>query len=689
MKSSPFLLILLAFQLHSIPSAEGGLKTKRGIDISTNSDHEIITPIRIHPLTRKPVSKLHTRQSISSQTNFPIHEQRVTFQFVAKDKNFTLDLNLNKDFISPNYQHITGDDEGQVKNVRDGIENCYYKGVVSEVFGSVVAISTCDGLVRAILITNCYSRGRNAEICHLLYNQNGVIHIENNERYAIHPLKTDDSGHSRKHIFIRAESTPTDIKLDNDADFCAVQQHFDSEISDTDSVYSHHPKLTSRIMKRSTGNKTIEIMIASDYERYQAWGSETEATAIELMNYVNLIFKNSGILQSPYTINIVLAGIYTATSPMWASGSTKNNTVDVDTVLNSFCDWRSKQRVSATTSFLTTNDAAHLLTGRMLSSPGIEAGSIEGYAFVGTMCSSMKSCGVERAGVTNFFPNQAVVIAHEIGHSLNAAHDGAGNNCPKNGFVMEAAACKDCGSIKSSWSDCSKSAINAFLPQATCLEDQTSLCGNGLLDAGEQCDSGSITGSSCCNADCTLKSTAQCDDKNGPCCQNCKFRSSTDVCRASATTGDFASCDIPDYCNGNSSSCPNQRSPNGNSCSVEYGSGNLDGVCSRGFCTNRASACQKLGYKYESRCDNRNDPCLLYCTDNTGSCVKFPYNTEPPMYVVAPDYVSCPLGLATGVCFEGRCRNSLELLSAGHRYYPFTLTSMILVILTPLFYLSF
>jgi cysteine-rich repeat protein len=60
----------------------------------------------------------------------------------------------------------------------------------------------------------------------------------------------------------------------------------------------------------------------------------------------------------------------------------------------------------------------------------------------------------------------------------------------------------------------------------------TSLCGNGTLDPGEQCDDGNNTNGDCCSS-------------------SCQFEPSTTVCRSSAGV-----CDLAETCTGSSGTCP-------------------------------------------------------------------------------------------------------------------------------------
>ena len=87
-------------------------------------------------------------------------------------------------------------------------------------------------------------------------------------------------------------------------------------------------------------------------------------------------------------------------------------------------------------------------------------------------------------------------------------------------------------------------------------------CGNGLVDAGEQCDGGALIDGDCCSSTCTLLPAAT-------------------VCRPLADA-----CDVADTCDGASAACPDTRLPDGDGdgvcdvndlCPVEPDPGQLDG----------------------------------------------------------------------------------------------------------------
>jgi cysteine-rich repeat protein len=88
-------------------------------------------------------------------------------------------------------------------------------------------------------------------------------------------------------------------------------------------------------------------------------------------------------------------------------------------------------------------------------------------------------------------------------------------------------------------------------------------CGDGTLDAGEECDEGPATGApdSCCAIDCTFRpASTPCRDATGECdpadvCSGtsgvCVDVKRTDVCRPAAGV-----CDVDEVCDGVASDCP-------------------------------------------------------------------------------------------------------------------------------------
>ena len=80
------------------------------------------------------------------------------------------------------------------------------------------------------------------------------------------------------------------------------------------------------------------------------------------------------------------------------------------------------------------------------------------------------------------------------------------------------------------------------------------MCGNGIVEADEECDPGSGNNSTCCDPQtCKFRAGAVCDPSSSTCCTgDCQFAARTQLCRNSRDDR----CDMPEFCTGNSSTCP-------------------------------------------------------------------------------------------------------------------------------------
>lgn len=116
------------------------------------------------------------------------------------------------------------------------------------------------------------------------------------------------------------------------------------------------------------------------------------------------------------------------------------------------------------------------------------------------------------------------------------------------------------GTGRAGFSNCSIiQYFNHVHKEASCLNNipgqyfMVKGCGNRIVEDEEECDCGSLEeceSDLCCEAGCRLRRGANCSI--GLCCHHCQFRPSGYVCRE-----EESECDLPEYCNGTSSFCPN------------------------------------------------------------------------------------------------------------------------------------
>ncbi|XP_076241864.1 disintegrin and metalloproteinase domain-containing protein 10 [Calliopsis andreniformis] len=245
-----------------------------------------------------------------------------------------------------------------------------------------------------------------------------------------------------------------------------------------------------------------------------------------------------------------------------------------------------------------------------------------------------------------------VTLAHEIGHNFGSPHDP--EQCTPGGedgnFIMFARATSGDKRNNNRFSPCSLTAINPVLnskarsPKGCFTEPQVSLCGNGVVEEGEECDCGweEDCRDSCCfpqrrhlppgEVPCTLTPGSVCSPSQGPCCTaECTLRFG-DKCR------DDNGCRDASFCDGRSPYCPpSVNKPNKTICNREF-------VCFMGECT--GSICLAYGLESCQCIPGPSDPptkaCELCCRlpgENQPCLSSFEWNSPP--YDI-PDMFSKP-----------------------------------------------
>lgn len=398
--------------------------------------------------------------------------------------------------------------------------------------------------------------------------------------------------------------------------------------------------------------KYIEIFLVNDYHRYLQFNKDLgdlEMNTLLILSEAQNLFDRA--VFDGFRVKLVLAGMFTETD-VERFLPENPEVVEASELLEAFCEWKSKRSAESQGR---SCDNAQLLSSRTFHSPDHSKASktIEGLSFVKGMCSHDSSCGIIRAP---FFADPIVVagvLAHEIGHNLDAVHDGIGNECSPFGNIMQAeSACSLCTQVADSWSICSIAAIGSFLrsDESKCLDNPPDLCGNGILDAGEECDSGLDEGSECCTKLCKLRPGAKCEDRNGNCCKNCQLVAAGVQCKNQGegiiANSAKSSCELPSYCTGDSPTCKANRKPNGSVCSVSGipGFDDVQGICLEGACRSREVLCAQLGLVYSPECDPHL-ACSMVC-----------YDSPDPMYSNSTfSRFNRPLSDSSEYSHRGRC----------------------------------
>ncbi|GFF51788.1 disintegrin and metalloproteinase domain-containing protein B [Aspergillus lentulus] len=385
---------------------------------------------------------------------------------------------------------------------------------------------------------------------------------------------------------------------------------------------------------------------------------------------INVVNSASDVYEKSFNISIGLRNltITDKTCPATAPASTQwNMPCDQSNItqrLNLFSQWRGQQSDGNAYWTLMSN---------------CPTGTEVGLAWLGQLCNAeVTGDGSNSVSGANVVVRVSgggwQVFAHESGHTFGAVHDCDSMTCAQN---LEASsqccpyssgACDangkyimnpSTGTDITAFSPCTIgnicSALGRNSVKSSCLSDNRNVvtytgsqCGNGIVEAGEDCDCGgesSCGNNPCCDAKtCKFKNGAVCDDANDSCCSQCQFSSAGTICRAS-----LGECDLQETCTGNSSTCPaDSFKKDGEQC------GNISGLtCASGQCTSRDYQCRSvMGSLIHDNntyaCPQFDSSCELICTSpSLGSCFSINQNFL--------DGTPCGSG---GYCHNGRCDGS-------------------------------
>ncbi|XP_064031559.1 disintegrin and metalloproteinase domain-containing protein 2-like [Pogoniulus pusillus] len=220
------------------------------------------------------------------------------------------------------------------------------------------------------------------------------------------------------------------------------------------------------------------------------------------------------------------------------------------------------------------------------------------------MGATLQSAACERknAGIVAVYKKSktvesfSVLLTQLLGHSLGIRYHGDHDcHCQGHICIMSPTALYKRGT--KAFSNCSIHDFEVFLKQkgSSCLFSTGSLarpsssiakCGNGVVEAGEQCDCGAGEACSkdqCCAKNCRFKPGVKCS--SGLCCSGCQFKQQNSPCRPAVDP----ECDLPEVCAGSSASCPpDLYVQDGHSC------GGGTGYCYKGRCQSPELQCQLL-----------------------------------------------------------------------------------------------
>uniref|UniRef100_A0A3Q3QN88 ADAM metallopeptidase domain 17a n=1 Tax=Monopterus albus TaxID=43700 RepID=A0A3Q3QN88_MONAL len=246
-----------------------------------------------------------------------------------------------------------------------------------------------------------------------------------------------------------------------------------------------------------------------------------------------------------------------------------------------------------------------------------------------------------------------LVTTHELGHNFGAEHDPdnipycAPSDDQGGKFVMYPIAVSGDHVNNKRFSNCSKISVGKTLrfKAPICFKERNSkVCGNSRVEDGEECDPGllHLNDDPCCSSDCKFQRSAQCSDRNSPCCRNCKFEQAGRRCQEPIS----ATCKGTSYCTGNSSECPPPENAPDNTVCVD------NGRCRKGECNPFCEAMQKL---QSCACNETENSCKVCCRGKDGRCAPFVQINGSLLYLRKGK--PCTVGFCDG---GGKCMKQVQ-----------------------------
>ncbi|XP_006164805.1 disintegrin and metalloproteinase domain-containing protein 5-like isoform X2 [Tupaia chinensis] len=302
--------------------------------------------------------------------------------------------------------------------------------------------------------------------------------------------------------------------------------------------------------------RSLKMYIIVDNDLFNYMGSDIKAVTEKVIHIIGLM----NTMLTPLKLTVIISSI-----EIWSNKNKISASENPDLLLFRFLEWKRKHLDHR------PHHVTYLFTFRNHST------------FIGTtvpekICEKNYAAGVALYLRGLSLESYAVIIVQLLGLNLGLSYDDP-DNCYCSGDVCTMTPKALYSSGVKDFSTCSLEDFKYFASNGDfgCLQNTPidvpayrqapkKICGNGQLEAGEQCDCGTLencTHKACCDpTSCLFKGDVQCG--SGECCeQNCKFKPINTLCRKSMDED----CDFPEYCNATLPHCgPNTFARNGQSC---------------------------------------------------------------------------------------------------------------------------
>ncbi|GBG33581.1 Zinc metalloproteinase/disintegrin [Hondaea fermentalgiana] len=261
---------------------------------------------------------------------------------------------------------------------------------------------------------------------------------------------------------------------------------------------------SSTVASSSSKTHFVRVLLVSDARMHAVYQDDLVllSVSVYLMGLVEEIYRE---FPGGHTISIEVAGIVTmdSTDPWPNLFSSTGRSVESSALLTNFTAW-----VRSNAAALPDHDLAHLVTGWDLYGSNT-GGSVIGLAYVGTVCDKSWKTGISQG---DFLSTQYVAntISHELMHGLGAYHTDRTSpgdlTCDDDDTYYLMNSITETG--KPQWSECTLQWFEQLLQNENITKCMEAICGDGLVEGDEECDAADDP---CCDiTTCQLLTTNAC-----------------------------------------------------------------------------------------------------------------------------------------------------------------------------------
>ncbi|XP_070109121.1 disintegrin and metalloproteinase domain-containing protein 5 isoform X9 [Equus caballus] len=451
-------------------------------------------------------------EKISSSDSKGDPDNNIAYIITIEEKPYFIHLKKQSFLSSVSVVYSYDKDDTQGSKPLLAQMDCNYHGYVAGFPNSLVSLNTCSGL-------------------------RGTLQIKNIS-YGIEPVEAI-SGFV--HMIYKEKNDNANIRLLGE-----------------DETYSRNSEFQVREGSKRTESfksfpRYLEMYIVVDKNLFDYMGSDIKAVTQKIIQIIG--FVNAMLTQLKMTVVISSIEIWSNKNKISTTGTPNN-------ILSRFLNWKS-------THLFQPYHTAYLFAYK-------KQPSFIGATFPRKICDKNYAAGVVLYPEGLSLESYTVSVVQLLGFNLGLSYDDAdgcycsGDICTMSPDAVYSGGAKDFSTcslddFKHFASHSGLKCLHNILPD-TPVYKQRRVCGNGVLEAGEQCDCGTLencTHKSCCDPrTCSLKKGKDCG--SGECCtSDCKIKPANIRCRKPFD----ADCDFPEYCNGITPHCgPDTFARNGQPC---------------------------------------------------------------------------------------------------------------------------